>query len=108
MVKSHTGPSHPPASPHNSIMHLRWSLTVLSLLAVALAAALPIVEPELAVRDGLSDRGWRRDGSNNRDWRRDGSNNRDWRRDGSNNRDWRRDGSNNRDWRRDGSNNRDW
>ncbi|KAJ7456568.1 hypothetical protein FB451DRAFT_1276421 [Mycena latifolia] len=61
---------------------------VLSLIAVASVAALPMVEPELAIRDSSSNRDWRRDSSSNRDWRRDSSSNRDWRRDSSSNRDW--------------------
>ncbi|KAJ7356915.1 hypothetical protein DFH08DRAFT_954233 [Mycena albidolilacea] len=69
-------------------MFFRCYIALLSLIAVASVAALPIGEPELAVRDSSSNRDWRRDSSSNRDWRRDSSSNRDWKRDSSSNRDW--------------------
>ncbi|KAJ7275471.1 hypothetical protein B0H12DRAFT_1087447 [Mycena haematopus] len=73
-------------------MLFRCYFALLSVIAVASVAALPLVEPELAVRDSSSDRDWRRDSSSDRDWRRDSSSDRDWRRDSSSDRDWRRDG----------------
>ncbi|KAJ7462808.1 hypothetical protein B0H11DRAFT_2054447 [Mycena galericulata] len=69
-------------------MLFRCYLALLSLVAVASAAALPIIEPDLTVRDSSGNRDWKRDSSGNRDWRRDSSGNRDWRRDSSGNRDW--------------------
>ncbi|KAJ7279074.1 hypothetical protein C8J57DRAFT_1502904 [Mycena rebaudengoi] len=62
-------------------MLFSWYFAILSAIVVASGAALPIVEPELAVRDSSGNRDWRRDSSGNRDWRRDSSGNRDWRRD---------------------------
>ncbi|KAJ7785862.1 hypothetical protein B0H16DRAFT_1708103 [Mycena metata] len=74
-------------------MLFRCYLAVLSLIAVV--AALPIVEPELAVRDVASSK---RGSDSNRDWRRGSDSNRDWRRGSDTNRDWKRDSSSNRDW----------
>ncbi|KAF7367284.1 hypothetical protein MSAN_00790400 [Mycena sanguinolenta] len=71
-------------------MLFRCYLALLSLIAVASVAALPVAEPAVAVRDSSSDRDWRRDSSSDRDWRRDSSSDRDWRRDSSSDRDWRR------------------
>ncbi|KAJ7770911.1 hypothetical protein DFH07DRAFT_259486 [Mycena maculata] len=69
-------------------MLFRCYLAILSFIAVASVAALPTIEPDLAVRDSSGNRDWRRDSSGNRDWRRDSSGNRDWRRDSSGNQDW--------------------
>ncbi|KAJ7102354.1 hypothetical protein B0H15DRAFT_327887 [Mycena belliarum] len=42
-------------------MLFRCYLALLSLIAVASVAALPVVEPELPARDSSSNRDWRRD-----------------------------------------------
>ncbi|KAJ7124752.1 hypothetical protein C8R43DRAFT_1135433 [Mycena crocata] len=59
-------------------MLFRCYLAVLSLIAVASVAALPIAEQDLVARNSDGNRDWRRGSDGNRDWKRGSDGNRDW------------------------------